>query len=186
MTDAIRDSLAAIDAIETLRSLQDDADSSAELFSTWTLDYYWFSGRLLRDMRDGDLELAFSITERLRARSLLDRLAALGQTLDPSHPLVVNRRSLLEAIATVQRRLMDPATGDDDRRKTLQQLDDLERQEQEAQRQIAMAAHDSVARARALPASTPSSRRSPTTKRCCRFRSASGKRTKASSAAARG
>ena len=140
---AIRDSLAAIDTLETLRSLQDDGESSAELFSTWTLDYYWFSGRLLRDPQDGDLELAFSITERLRARSLLDRLERSGKRLDPSHPLVANRRSLLEAIAKVQRGLMDPATGDNDRRTTLQQLDDLERQEEEARRQIAVAAPDS-------------------------------------------
>ena len=116
---AIRDSLAAIDTLETLRSLQDDGESSAELFSTWTLDYYWFSGRLLRDLKDGDLELAFSITERLRARSLLDRLDRSRKRLDPSNPLVANRRSLLEAIAKVQRGLMDPATKDDERRTTL-------------------------------------------------------------------
>ena len=36
--EAIRDSLAALDAIETLRSLQDDDDSSAALFSSWTLE----------------------------------------------------------------------------------------------------------------------------------------------------
>jgi CHAT domain-containing protein len=140
---AIRDSLAAIDSIETLRSLQDDADSSAELFSTWTLDYYWFSGRLLRDSQEGDLDLAFSINERLRSRSLLDRLDRSRKRLDPANPLVVKRRSLLEAIAKVQRGLMDPAIKDDQRRRTLEQLDGLERQEEEARRQISVAAHDS-------------------------------------------
>ena len=140
---AIRDSLAAIDAIETLRSLQDDAESSAELFSTWTLDYYWFAGRLLRDLQDGDLALAFSVTERLRARSLLDRLERSRTRIDPASPLAVNRRSLLEAIAKVQRGLMNPAISDDDRRRTLQQLEELERQEEEARRQIAVAVHDS-------------------------------------------
>ncbi len=142
-TLAIRDSLAAIDAIETLRSLQDDAESSAELFSTWTLDYYWFSGRLLRDGNDGDLGLAFSITERLRARSLLDRLDRARTRLDPANPIVVNRRSVLEAIAKVQRGLMDPAVDDDDRRGMLHQLEELERREEEARRQMAVAAHDS-------------------------------------------
>jgi CHAT domain-containing protein/tetratricopeptide (TPR) repeat protein len=141
-TDAIRDSLAAIDSIETLRSLQDDADSSAELFSTWTLEYYWFSGRLLRDLQDGDLDLAFSITERLRARSLLDRLERSRQRIDPSLPVAVKRRSLLESIAKVQRGLMDPAIKDDDRRSAHEQLDELERQEEEARRQISVAAHD--------------------------------------------
>jgi tetratricopeptide (TPR) repeat protein len=139
--DAIRDSLAAIDAIETLRSLQDEGDSSAGMFATWTLDYYWFSGRLLRDLREGDLDLAFSITERMRARSLLDRLNRSRSRLDPAHPAVASRRSLLEAIAPVQRRLMDPAIKDDERRRTLQELEDLERREQEAQHQIAIAAN---------------------------------------------
>jgi CHAT domain-containing protein len=139
--EAIADSLAAIDAIETLRSLQDDADSSAELFSTWTLDYYWLSGRLLSDPDEGDLDLAFSITERLRARSLLDQIKRSRNRVDPSHPAVASRRSLLEAIVPVQRRLMDPAIREDERRKALQQLDDLERREQEAQRQIEVASN---------------------------------------------
>ena len=137
---AIRDSLAAIHAIETLRSLQDDADSSAELFSTWTLDYYWLSGRLLTDPHEGDLDLAFSITERLRARSLVDRLDRGGHGLDSSHPAVIDRRRLLEAIAPVQRRLMDPGLAHDERRDTLKQLEELEGREQEAQRRIAVAA----------------------------------------------
>lgn len=146
--DAIRDSLAAIDAIETLRSLQDDGESSAELFSSWTLDYYWFSGRLLSDARKDDLDLAFSITERLRARSLLDRLNRSRTRLDPANPAVRNRRTLLEAIASVQRRLMDPTIAGEDRRKALLELEDLERREQDAQRQITMA----DARQRTAPA----------------------------------
>ena len=82
--EAIQDSLAAIDAIETLRSLQDDSDGSAEQFSTWTSDYYWLSGRLLREaLSEGDLDLAFSITERMRARSLLD---TLERSRTPSGP----------------------------------------------------------------------------------------------------
>lgn len=139
--EAIRDSLAAIDAIETLRGLQDDADSSAELFSTWTLDYYWFSGRLLRDLRDGDLDLAFSITERLRARSLLDLLERSRSRPAESIPARQHHRSILEAIVPIQRRLMDPTITDGERRKTLEQLDELEHREQEAQRQIEIAAN---------------------------------------------
>jgi hypothetical protein len=139
--EAIRNSLAAIDAIETLRGLQDDADSSAGLFSTWTHDYYWLSGRLLRDLRDGDLDLAFSITERLRARSLLDLISRSRNRPAEATPAIAHRRSILEAIVPVQRRLMDPALNDDDRRKTLQQLDELEHREQEAQRQIEIAAN---------------------------------------------
>jgi CHAT domain-containing protein len=139
--DAIRDSLAAIDAIETLRSLQDGDDSSAELFSTWTLDYYWLAGRLLEDQWPGDLELAFAINERLRARSLLDRLERSRSRLPGTHPAVAARTSLLETIAQVQRRLMDPAIAGDQRRQAMEDLEDLERRAAEAQRQIALASN---------------------------------------------
>ena len=111
--EAIRDSLAAIDAIETLRSLQDAADSSAELFSAWTLDYYWLSGRLLQDPREGDLEIAFSITERLRARALLDvreRCAHAARSRQSG-----GRRAPSAAPGAsprIQRKLMDPTLDD--------------------------------------------------------------------------
>ena len=101
--DAIRDSLAAIDAIETLRALQDDDTSSAELFSTWTLEYYWLSGRLLQDGTDNDLETAFEITERMRARSLLDVVDRSRARPDPALPASANRRALLKDIAALQR-----------------------------------------------------------------------------------
>jgi len=74
-SEAVRDALAAIEVVERLRELQDDTHSSAGLFSAWTLDYYWLSGQLLERGLDADVPLAFSVTERMRARSLLDILA---------------------------------------------------------------------------------------------------------------
>jgi CHAT domain-containing protein len=139
---AIRDSLAAIDSVETLRALQDDAKSSAALFSRWTLDYYWLSGRLLQESPDDDLALAFFVTERMRARSLLDAVDRSRPVRDPRHPAVKERRESLEAIAAVQRVLMDPTLSDERRRRGLEELEGLERREQEAQRQIALAFHD--------------------------------------------
>ena len=139
---AIRDSLAAIDSVETLRTLQDDAKSSAALFSRWTMDYYWLSGRLLQEGQDEDLALAFFVTERMRARSLLDALDRSRPVRDPQHPAVRERRELLEAIAAVQRVLMDPTLDDARRSGRLRELEGLERREQEAQRQIALAFHD--------------------------------------------
>jgi CHAT domain-containing protein len=139
---AIRDSLSAIDSVETLRALQDDGNSSAALFSRWTLDYYWLSGRLLQEGQDDDLRLAFFVTERMRARSLLDALDRSRPVRDPRHPTVKQRRELLEAIAAVQRALMDPTLDDERRRARLRELEELERREQEAQRQIALAFHD--------------------------------------------
>jgi CHAT domain-containing protein len=143
--EAIRDSLDAIDSIETLRSLQEESDSAAELFSSWTLDYYWFSGRLLRGQRESELDLAFSIGERLRARSLLDRVSRVRSRLDAAHPSLVKRRAVLAAIAAVQRRLMDASLADADRRTALNELEELEEREQEGQRHIALAADRSDA-----------------------------------------
>ena len=136
---AIQDSLAAIDSVETLRSLQDDSDGSAEQFSTWTSDYLWLSGRLLQDGQDGDVDLAFSITERMRARSLLDQMERSHTLLNPKDPAVQNRRAALERIAAVQRRLMDPGLGDAQRREALDQLQDLELREREARRLVGIA-----------------------------------------------
>jgi tetratricopeptide (TPR) repeat protein len=138
-SQAIADSRAAIDSVETLRSLQDDSEGSAEQFSTWTSDYHWFSGRLLQDAQDGDLDLAFSITERMRARSLLDTLERSRTPLDLKSPAVKGRRELLEGIAAVQRRLMDPGLDDERRRAMLDELQGLELKEREARRQIGIA-----------------------------------------------
>jgi CHAT domain-containing protein/tetratricopeptide (TPR) repeat protein len=138
-SQAIQDSLAALDSVETLRSLQDDSDGSAEHFSTWTSDYLWLSGRLLQDAQDGDVDLAFSIIERMRARSLLDQLERSRARLNPKDPAVKNRREVLERIAAVQRRLMDPGLGADERRAALDELQGLELREREARRQIGIA-----------------------------------------------
>ena len=144
--------------METLRSLQDDADGSAEQFSTWTSDYYWLSGRLLRDARSEDLELAFSITERMRARSLLDTLERSRRTSAGDGAAMAARRELLESIAAVQRRLMDPGLAADARRLGLAELQDLELREREARRQIGLA----------VPATGSGSADAPGCRRCSR------------------
>jgi hypothetical protein len=134
--EAIRDSLLALEALETLRRLQEGPDSTADVFSTWTLDYYWLSGRLLLD-GDRDLDLAFSIAERLRARTLLESRSKESAGLDPQHPAVVERRSVLRTIAAVQRTLMDPTLSLAARQAELNRLSALEGREQESSRQIA-------------------------------------------------
>ena len=135
--EAILDSLAAIDAIEVLRELQEDSVGGAELFSTWTLDYYWLAGRLLQDAQDADVELAFSITERMRARALLDALSRSQAASDVPNPIADARRRVLEDIATVQRTLMNRTLAEHDRRAQIEKMEGLERQEREAARQIA-------------------------------------------------
>jgi CHAT domain-containing protein len=136
---AVRDSLAAIDTLETLRALQDDTDSSAALFSTWTFDYYWLSGRLLQEGAGDDLALAFSLTERMRARSLLDVLDRSRAAPDPKHAAIGEQKEALEAIAAVQRTLMNPTLDGERRRALLMELERHEHREREAQRRIELA-----------------------------------------------
>ena len=138
-TQAIADSMSALDTMETLRSLQGDADASAEQFSTWTADYYWLSGRLLRDSPSetaDDINLAFTVTERMRARSLLDTLERGRPPADAKSPAGKARRELLEGISALQRQLMDPGLSGDARQAKLRELQDLELREREARRQL--------------------------------------------------
>ena len=68
-----RSALAALDTIEAMRDQQAGSAGQAEAFSTWSEDYYWLSGRLiaaaLPRKHPEDLEQAFEVAERLRARS---------------------------------------------------------------------------------------------------------------------
>lgn len=78
---AIVDSWSALNTIEALRELQTDgSEVQAGLFSTWTDDYHWFAGRLLKEAsatgRGDLLAEAFAVSERLRARALSDWLSA--------------------------------------------------------------------------------------------------------------
>jgi len=75
--DAMKASLQALQTIEGLRARQQDKDSRAALFSTWTRDYYWLAGRLL-DAKTPRLSEAFEVGERLRARELLEHLRRPG------------------------------------------------------------------------------------------------------------
>jgi CHAT domain-containing protein len=77
--EAIAESWEALEAIETLRDLQEGgSEVQAGLFSTWSDDYQWFAGRLLRAAEEsGRADLlgeAFIASERLRARALTDWL----------------------------------------------------------------------------------------------------------------
>jgi CHAT domain-containing protein/tetratricopeptide (TPR) repeat protein len=134
---AVADSHAALDAIEALRDLQAGTASQAELFSSWSEDYNWLAGRLLRSALRGEsrkdenagLAQAFGILERARARALLDALSA-ARAAPPATPLTrqlqTARASLLEEIAQVQRRLFDPGLPAAERQTARPELDRLE------------------------------------------------------------
>ena len=125
-----------------MRLLQAEEGASAEVFSVWAGDYHWLAGRLLEEAPGGrrreDLERAFMVVERMRARALLDALgsARANLPLPSDHPLASKRRELLQRIVDTHRDLLDPATAADRRSGLLARLDALELEEQEIRKAL--------------------------------------------------
>jgi CHAT domain-containing protein/tetratricopeptide (TPR) repeat protein len=95
---AVADSFEAIRAVEALRDRELEQKGRAGLFSRWLTPYYAASGHLLlafqRSGDPRDLDLAFSITESMRARVLRDLLAS---PRSPEPPL--SRETLERSLA---------------------------------------------------------------------------------------
>jgi CHAT domain-containing protein len=139
---AVEDSHSALDAIEALRDQQAASSGKAEAFSTWSEDYYWLSGRLIEAARTRpeDLERAFLVTERLRARSLVDTLEAAHAVPAAAAPIRQRRGAVMERISGVQRRLMEPDLPAAERATAMRELETLEIQEAELRNQLARTA----------------------------------------------
>ncbi len=141
---AVEDSQAALDVIEALRDQQAGSAGKAQAFSTWSEDYYWLSGRLIaasqKEGQPEDLDRAFQVAERLRARTLADALEAAHAVPAAAAPIRQKRGMALERISTVQRRLLDPALPAADRAAATQELERLEVEEADLRNQLARAA----------------------------------------------
>lgn len=141
---ALKDSQAALDVIEALRDQQAGSSSQAQAFSTWSEDYYWLSGRLidaaLTERQPEDLDRAFQVAERLRARTLMDTLEAAHAVPATAAPIRQRRGAALERISTVQRRLLDPALPATERQAATAELERLEVEEADLRNQLARAA----------------------------------------------
>jgi hypothetical protein len=68
---ALADSERALNAIESIREQQSGESGRAGLLAIWAEDYYWLAGHLLAAE---DVDAAFGVMERLRARTLLEAL----------------------------------------------------------------------------------------------------------------
>ncbi|WP_426750300.1 CHAT domain-containing protein [Myxococcus sp. Y35] len=133
----------ALDALEALRQTQSDASSQAELFATWARDYHRLAGWTLEagGATGGPASLppraalarAFAVSERLRARTLLDALLASHALADAEDtPERRTQRGAVQAqLVAVQRRLLDPSLVGAGREDTLKELQELERRERD-------------------------------------------------------
>ncbi len=141
---AVEDSQAALGVIEVLRDQQAGSSGQAQAFSTWSEDYYWLSGRLitaaLQEGQPEDLDRAFQVAERLRARTLIDTLEAAHAVPAAAAPLRQKRGVALERISIVQRRLLDPTLPVADRAAATQELERLEVEEADLRNQLARTA----------------------------------------------
>ena len=138
---ALDDTDAAVEAVETFRELQPAASGRVGVFAVWSDLYAWPAGRLLAGSEVGgleevraqptrqDLELAFDLVERLRARELLAALASSRVGAVVERPTADGWAELRSELAAIQRRLLDPALEGEERQQALRELERVERRE---------------------------------------------------------
>jgi hypothetical protein len=186
----VDDSRSALDAIEALRDLQVVSSGQAEAFSTWSEDYYWLSGRLidtaLTEKEPEDLERAFLVAERLRARSLIGTLEAAHAVPAAAAPIRQRRGAALERISSVQRRLLDPDLPAAERAAANRDLEKLEIEEADLRNQLARLPPWTLRAARTSPRWRGYARRSAPTRPSSPSRSPPGRTSGEASPAARG
>ena len=143
LPDALRHAERALDAVEALRELQRDAPGQAELFAHWASDYHQLAGWTLEAggatgkapevaPREA-MERAFRVSERLRARTLLDSLVASRALADSPDALdrQTARTDVQRRLTAVQRRLLEPGLAASARDEALKELQELERSERD-------------------------------------------------------
>lgn len=133
----------SLEAVEVIRRLQPETLTRARTFSSWRSAYAALVTRALvppgRSPTATDLELAFEVMERTRSRLMLDEMDAArvtGTLLGTDDPRVRVRRQTLQAIAGVQRQLLDPSLGEEERATLLDELVHLEYEEETARQEI--------------------------------------------------
>ncbi|HEX3529430.1 MAG TPA: CHAT domain-containing protein [Thermoanaerobaculia bacterium] len=137
---ALANSRSALGEIETIRDRQRSESSRAGLSSIWSENYYWLSGRLLETGNADRLNDAFGAMERLRARTLVEALAAARAAAGPPSPLLARQAMILGNITQVQRRLLVSGMPEADRSQALRDLRRLEIEEAEVRNLLAAAA----------------------------------------------
>jgi tetratricopeptide (TPR) repeat protein len=99
---ALQESMTALEAIELVRDRQAPTEGRAEIFTLWASHYHWLAGRLLENAEAGDLPavgLAFGVQERMRARALIDSLAAANAATSGSQTGFASLEQARQALA---------------------------------------------------------------------------------------
>ena len=126
----LAEGLEILDEVETLRSAQAAESGRARVLSVWWEPYQWLAGQLLRTDRDQprrkDLALAFQVTERMRARTLLENLGA--DVVEPRLPptLAAQLENLRKTRVKLQKRLVSPDLEKPERQHLKDELTTLE------------------------------------------------------------
>lgn len=135
--EALDDSLAVLEVIDSLRSLQTGETGRVDVGSVWSAAYFWLAGQLLdSEPSPREVGIAFGLAERARARTLLETLAGAPEDGGGEAGPSPRHRRTVEAIVGVHRRLLDPDLDDEERRRQLARLEHLE-SEEEALREAA-------------------------------------------------
>jgi len=141
--DFVHDARDALAQIERLRVQQADPVIRSGLFSTWSDDYYWFSGRLLDPALAARcpscLDLAFEVVERLRARTL-HAIAVAAEAGGASAQTDAERLAGLDqAIERVTQRRRDDALPPSERENAAGDLAAFTAEEERLRRHAAVA-----------------------------------------------
>lgn len=125
---AIEYALGILRRIEDRRRQQAaSADRGIGFFSVWVKAYRRVAGLLLEDVRTGagdEIELAFSLLERMRARGLLDALSRSGgfSSVATDADLLEERARIRRQLVELQRRLVVATGGERQRLLTESEL----------------------------------------------------------------
>jgi CHAT domain-containing protein len=140
-SDFVRVGQHALDEIERLRAQQAGSHNQMIVFSTWSDDYYWYSGRLLEAALAGKcpscLDRAFGAVERLRARALHDGLVAAGAGIAAVQADPSRLAALRQAMGRTARRLGDSTLPRSERDNARSDLEAFKAEEARLQRPAA-------------------------------------------------
>ncbi len=123
---AVADSLSALAAVESFRNQQNVEMVQARVFGRFIQMYRTASGYLLDPARGRvsaeDRDLAFRISERMRASVLLDLL----RSPDRKQGVLPEWAAIQQRVAEVQKRLLNPKLAAQARKEALAELDALD------------------------------------------------------------